>query len=341
MADENGQEASENGQAQRQVALHPTDEEVETIASDDRRVELKVDESSLTGESVAIQKDARPLDEARAELLPDAPDADDAIQAQVREAMESMITEVEKPAESYTLSELFLRSVHPPPWSPALVERAKEAEAMPCSYLDVRTYMKEFEKARVASNNLHHTLLGLVKSALARMQEQLDLFGEMARRIQGMARMVSGKREANEARERFERVVEEAKAALRIQRAIRGALGRRFVRMFHELETRNLVLGASATHIQRIVRGMFGREIARIKRERAAIARLQGGDRLLRRARVHAARRLLPPADRARHLRLRHRRIAPRAALVRHDKNAECQAHQEGQQHAHERAHLH
>ena len=50
---------------------------------------------------------------------PDAPDADDAIQAQVREAMESMITEVEKPAESYTLSELFLRSVHPPPWSPA------------------------------------------------------------------------------------------------------------------------------------------------------------------------------------------------------------------------------
>ena len=46
---------------------------------------------------------------------PDAPDADDAIQAQVREAMESMITEVEKPAESYTLSELFLRSVHPPP----------------------------------------------------------------------------------------------------------------------------------------------------------------------------------------------------------------------------------
>ena len=105
---------------------------------------------------------------------PDAPDADDAIQAQVREAMESMITEVKKPAESYTLSELFLRSVHPPPWSPALVERAKEAEAMPCSYLDVRTYMKEFEKARVASNNLHHTLLGLVKSALARMQEQLD-----------------------------------------------------------------------------------------------------------------------------------------------------------------------
>ena len=48
------------------------------------------------------------------------------------------------------------------------------------------------------------------------MQEQLDLFGEMARRIQGMARMVSGKREANEARERFERVVEEAKAALRM-----------------------------------------------------------------------------------------------------------------------------
>ena len=107
------------------------------------------------------------------------------------------------------------------------------------------------------------------------MQEQLDLFGEMARRIQGMARMVSGKREANEARERFERVVEEAKAALRIQRAIRGAFGRRFVRMFHELETRNLVLGASATHIQRIVRGMFGREIARIKRERAAIALMQ------------------------------------------------------------------
>ena len=125
------------------------------------------------------------------------------------------------------------------------------------------------------------------------MQEQLDLFGEMARRIQGMARMVSGKREANEARERFERVLEEAKAALRIQRAIRGALGRRFVRMFHELETRNLVLGASATHIQRIVRGMFGREIARIKRERAAIALMQrwyrgcrGRHRFMERARL-------------------------------------------------------
>ena len=106
------------------------------------------------------------------------------------------------------------------------------------------------------------------------MQEQLDLFGEMARRIQGHGAWFR-EGEANEARERFERVVEEAKAALRIQRAIRGALGRRFVRMFHELETRNLVLGASATHIQRIVRGMFGREIARIKRERAAIALMQ------------------------------------------------------------------
>ena len=70
------------------------------------------------------------------------------------------------------------------------------------------------------------------------MQEQLDLFGEMARRIQGMARMVSGKGRRMRP-ERFEGL-SRRQAALRIQRAIRGALGRRFAGMFHELETRNL-----------------------------------------------------------------------------------------------------
>lgn len=130
--------------------------------------------------------------------------------------------------------------------------------------------------------------------------EQLDLFGEMAQRIQGMARAASGKRIANEARERFERVVLEAKSALRIQRAIRGALGRRFVRMFHELETRNLVLGSSATHIQRVIRGVFGREIARTIRERRAVALLQRWYRGCRGRHIAALERA-----RLEHLRLR------------------------------------
>ena len=106
---------------------------------------------------------------------------------------------------------------------PHVVRTLRDFNRMPPPAAD-REVKREMETAQVEREE---KLQGMM------MQEQLDLFGEMARRIQGMARMVSGKREANEARERFERVVEEAKAALRIQRAIRGALGRRFVRMFH------------------------------------------------------------------------------------------------------------
>ena len=105
--------------------------------------------------------------------------------------------------------------------------------------------------------------------------EQVDLFHEMARRIQNMARGVIGRQHADEIRTRMERVVLEARSALRIQGAIRGALGRRFVRLFHELETRNLVLGASATHVQRLVRGVFGRTVARERRKLRASLLIQ------------------------------------------------------------------
>ncbi|KAJ8600447.1 hypothetical protein CTAYLR_001433 [Chrysophaeum taylorii] len=96
--------------------------------------------------------------------------------------------------------------------------------------------------------------------------EHVEIFQEMAERIQNMVRGVHGRQKAFAFREQMRQTVERARAAVRVQQAMRGALGRRFVRQLLSLETKNLLLGESATIAQRVARGFAGRCTARARR---------------------------------------------------------------------------
>ena len=93
--------------------------------------------------------------------------------------------------------------------------------------------------------------------------EQVELFHEMASKLQNAYRGRIGRKKAEQQRKRMQIVAQHAIAAVKIQGAMRGCLGRMFVKKILEAQMRELVLGASATNIQKAYRGMVGRHRVR------------------------------------------------------------------------------
>ena len=89
--------------------------------------------------------------------------------------------------------------------------------------------------------------------------EQVELFHEMASKLQNAYRGRIGRKKAEQQRKRMQIIAQHAIAAVKIQGAMRGCLGRMFVKKILEAQMRELVLGASATNIQKAYRGMVGR----------------------------------------------------------------------------------
>ena len=85
--------------------------------------------------------------------------------------------------------------------------------------------------------------------------EQVELFHEMASKLQNAYRGRIGRKKAEQQRKRMQIIAQHAIAAVKIQGAMRGCLGRMFVKKILEAQMRELVLGASATTSRRRTAG--------------------------------------------------------------------------------------